>query len=302
MAINKFMLAALKAISYSDPGVETDRIIDSIIHCRKYPYKSFDREVVVDNRKVDIGVFEPKENLCDDTLVMLHGGGWTGGSINTYSRTCSEIADFVGCRVLCVEYRLAPEYPFPHALNDCYAAVKTIIGKYGEDKVTLIGDSAGGNLSAVVSIKANDTGDFHVSKQILLYPATNSDYAETSPFKSVAENGKDYLLTSKKLCEYMDLYVPNKDDRKNPYVAPILCENLGNQPKTLIITAEFDPLRDEGEAYGERLRQFGNSVSVMRMKDALHGFLSLPKRFSHVKKTYEAIRAFLRNEVINIEK
>ena len=302
MAINKFMLAALKAISYSDPGVGTDRIIDSIIHYRKYPHKMLEEQIIVDGRRVNVGIFEAKEKTCEDILVLLHGGGWTCGNIDTYSRTCTEIADFAGCTVMCVDYRLAPESPFPCALNDCYAAVKELITLFGEDKIVLIGDSAGGNLSAAVSIMANDRGEFRVSRQILIYPATNSDYTESSPFKSVAENGKDYLLTAKKLCEYMDLYVPDKSERLSPYVAPILCENLSNQPKTLIITAEFDPLRDEGEAYGEKLRKFGNTVSVNRMKDALHGFLSLPSRFSHVKKTYAAICAFLRNEVIDIEK
>lgn len=119
------------------------------------------------------------------------------------------------------------------------------------DQITLIGDSAGGNLAAVVSLMARDRGEFLPRQQILLYPATNNDHTENSPFDSVRTNGKGYLLTSKRMVDYMALYRSSDEDLQNPYYAPILCSDLSDQPRTLIITAEFDPLRDEGEAYGE---------------------------------------------------
>jgi acetyl esterase/lipase len=107
------------------------------------------------------------------------------------------------------------------------------------------------------------------------------------------ENGTDFLLTTKRICDFIDLYKSSDEDLKNPYLAPILAEDLSRQPKTLIITAEYDPLRDEAEAFGKKLYEFGNQVEVYRMKDALHGFLSLPKHFIHVKRSYELINYFL---------
>ncbi|NMR85768.1 alpha/beta hydrolase fold domain-containing protein, partial [Vibrio parahaemolyticus] len=124
----------------------------------------------------------------------------------------------------------------------------------------LIGDSAGGNLAACVSLLLRDRGEIVPKKQILIYPATNYDHSENSPFKSVVEFGENYILTSKRIQDYMELYVPNPKDRESPYVAPILAKDLSNQPETLIITAEYDPLRDEGEEYGKRLESFGNKV------------------------------------------
>ncbi|MDF2952556.1 MAG: Esterase/lipase [Anaerocolumna sp.] len=103
-------------------------------------------------------------------------------------------------------------------------------------------------------------------------------------------------MTSKRIQDYMDLYIRNEKDRTNPYVAPLLAKDLSNQPKTLIITAEYDPLRDEGEAYGMRLREFGNTVTITRMKDALHGFLSLPMKKNLVEHCYEIINQFLKDE------
>ena len=147
--------------------------------------------------------------------------------------------------------------------------------------------------AAAVSLMARDRGEFSVKKQILLYPAVYNDHTENSPFESVRTNGTGYLLTSKKICEYLDMYAADPLDKYNPYFAPYLAKDLSNQPDTLIITAEFDPLRDEGEAYGEKLLEFGNYAEAHRIPDALHGFFSLPYKYSHVKKAYELINKFL---------
>ncbi|NCB52720.1 MAG: alpha/beta hydrolase, partial [Clostridia bacterium] len=133
-------------------------------------------------------------------------------------------------------------------------------------------------------------------KQILLYPATYSEHSESSPFKSVRENGTGYLLTSERVQKYMDMYVQNEKDKCSPYAAPLLAKDFSHQPKTLIITAQYDPLRDEGEAYGSRLRAFNNDVTVYRMQNALHGFLSLPAKSKTMKKCYKIIGDFLRDE------
>ena len=159
---------------------------------------------------------------------------------------------------------------------------------------SLIGDSAGGNLAAAVSLMARDRGEFLPQKQILLYPSTYNDHTEHSPYESIRTNGKDYFLTSKRIRDYMELYISKPEDFYNPYFAPLLSKDLSNQPNTLIITAEYDPLRDEGEDYGERLKEFGNRVKNIRMKDSLHGFITLPPVFQQVRTAYEQIADFLK--------
>ena len=133
-------------------------------------------------------------------------------------------------------------------------------------------------------------------RQIIIYPSTYDCHDENSPFQSIRDNGTDYLLTSKRVCDYLDMYVSCGEDRKSPYFAPLLAENPTNQPDTLIVTAEYDPLRDEGEAYGEKLRQFGNNVEIFRIPDALHGFISLPLKFPVVGELYDKINEFLHVE------
>lgn len=164
------------------------------------------------------------------------------------------------------------------------------------EDIILIGDSAGGNLAAAVSLMARDKGEFWPSKQILIYPATYYDHGQNSPFPSIRDYGSSYLLTAEKIQNYMDLYIRNEDDKYNPYVAPLLADDLSDQPKTLVITAEYDPLRDEGEAYGKRLKDFQNDVSICRIEGALHGFLGFSRKSKAVIKCYERINEFLSSD------
>ena len=265
-------------------------------------YKVLDHRIMKDNREIPVRVFIPRENPQPKLLIFFHGGGWVTGNIDSYTNVCANMANMTNHTVVSVDYRLAPEYPFPNGLEDCYWATREIFLNseklnFKKDDITLIGDSAGGNLAAVVSLMAKDRGEFLPKKQILIYPSTYYDHSESSPFPSVVENGKDFIMTSKRIQDYMDLYVKNKEDRLNPYVAPLLSEDLSNQPKTLIITAEFDPLRDEGEAYGIKLREFGNDVKIYRIKNALHGFLSNPLNSGHTEELYEIVNSFLKEPV-----
>ena len=164
------------------------------------------------------------------------------------------------------------------------------------DQITIIGDSAGGNLAAAVCLKARDTGEFIPKKQILIYPALNNCYTEGSPYKSVQENGEGYLLTAVKMEDYLKLYESSPEDRQNPYFAPILEKDLSHMPETLILTAEFDPLRDEGEEYGKRLKEAGNYVEIHRIPDALHGYFALGIKFLHVQESFEIMNKFLEKE------
>lgn len=307
MAINKAMLLALKALSYPEPDLtKTYKLQRAVVdvkapHLLKPFYRLWDRQINCDGREVTVRIYEPKEQRLKRLLLFFHGGGWVTESVDTYNNVCKNLARHTGCRVISTEYRLAPEHPFPEGLEDCYAAAKALFlntADFGAspEEIVLIGDSAGGNLAAAVSLLGRDRGDFSVKRQILLYPAVGNDYSDSSPFPSVRENGSGYLLTARRISEYMSLYAAKPADLENPYLAPILMEDLGNQPETLIITAEYDPLRDEGEAYGRRLRQAGGQVYVHRMKDALHGFFSLDPHFSHVRRSYQMINRFLMGE------
>ena len=232
-------------------------------------------------------------------MIFFHGGGWVAGNIDTYTKFCSDMAEQTKHTVIAVNYRLAPENHFPAGLEDCYYVTSELLKdpclvNCSLEDVTIIGDSAGANLAAAVSQLARDKGELMPSKQILLYPATYFDHSEKSPFKSVTENGTGYILTSERIQTYMDMYVQNEKDKCSPYVAPILANDLSNQPKTLIITAEYDPLRDEGEAYGFRLKEFNNDVTIYRMMDSLHGFMNLGLKSKAVKKCYDIINDFLR--------
>nr|WP_312578496.1 alpha/beta hydrolase [Sedimentibacter sp.] len=304
MAINKVVRTALKAISYAEIDLKKNyRLQRNLVnlahrHYLKPFYKSWDYEVYFKNHVVPIRVFSPEGEGDYPILLFFHGGGWVTGNIDSYNKVCTNMAKLTKHIVISVDYRLAPENKFPAALEDCYEIAKTLFTKeelfqmYNK-RITIIGDSAGGNLAAALSLMVRDKKEFTIERQILIYPATYNDHSDKSPFPSIIENGTDYLLTSKKVCDYMDLYMKNRDDINNPYFAPLLATDFSNQPKTLIITAEYDPLRDEGEEYGKKLRNAGNYVEIYRIKDGLHGFFALPPRFPQVKLCYDIINQFL---------
>ena len=134
---------------------------------------------------------------------------------------------------------------------------------------------------------------FGAKKQILIYPAVNNCYTEKSPYRSVRENGENYLLTAVKMEDYLTLYESCAEDRNNPYFSPLMEKDYTNLPDTLILTAEFDPLRDEGEEYGKRLKEAGNYVEIHRVSDALHGYFALGIRFLHVQESFDIMNRFL---------
>ena len=306
MAINKYMRAALRALSYAEPDVKKNyRLLRTAETAAKAPklrslYRTWEHRVLNGTHEVPVRIFLPGQetNHRLPVLLFFHGGGWVTGNIESYSPVCRALAQAVGCVVASVDYRLAPEYPFPTGLEDCYCAMQELLKnpwllRARREDVTVIGDSAGGNLAAAASLMAFARGGLIPERQILIYPATADDHSENSPFPSVHENGEGYLLTSKRVCDYMDLYLPDGESRRDPYAAPLNAPDLSKQPRTLVITAEYDPLRDEGEAYARRLREAGVPTQLYRMPDALHGFFSLPTRFSHVRRAHRLIRGFL---------
>ena len=307
--ISKTMRTILHALSYGNIEVEASRRLADIkkLDAMRIFFKTLDTKVYNGNHEVPIRLYFPSEEAMSGepvegekypVLLFFHGGGWVTESVENYDRVCSRMAQSTGHIVMSVEYRLAPEYRFPVPLEDCYAAAKALYTGHlvlpaDPDRITIIGDSAGGNLAAAVCLKARDTGDFAPKKQILIYPAVNNCYTKKSPYKSVQENGQDYLLTAVKMEDYLKLYESSTEDRQNPYFAPILAKDLSHMPETLILTAEFDPLRDEGEEYGKRLKEAGNYVEIHRIPDALHGYFALGIRFLHVQKSFEIMNCFL---------
>ena len=309
MAMNRVKKIALKALTHSNMDLKKNFKLQRRVIIAAHPfikplYNLLDRKIMCGDREIPVRIFKPKQAEGLKVLLFFHGGGWVTGNIDSYTNVCANMANQTGHVVVSVDYRLAPEHPFPAGVEDCYYVAKAIYLDNSlfhsiPEEITLIGDSAGANLAAVVSLMARDRGEFLPNRQILLYPSTNNDHSENSPFRSVLDNGTDYLMTSKRISEYMDLYISKEEDLNNPYVAPLLAPNLNKQPKTLIITAQYDPLRDEGEAYGIRLKKYGNNVEIKRMKNALHGFLSLPKRSVYVTVSYEIINRFLHEETLD---
>lgn len=308
MPLSKAFEAALKAISESQPAVKKSytfqRHLESLgrLQLLKPLFVTEETTVSCGDHDVPVRIFYPKTR--DDTqtplIIYFHGGGWVTGNIDSYNRVCERIARKTGCRVASVDYQLAPEHKFPAGLNDCYAVAKYYYANSHElfnidaDKLMLMGDSAGGNLAAAVSLMARDKRHFMPKAQVLIYPATYNDHTASSPFESVRTNGTDFVLTSARIEEYMDLYKSSDEDKQNPYFAPYLEKDLSNQPVTMVISAEYDPLRDEGEAYAKRLKEAGNTVVQYRVMDALHGFISLPERLPMVKRGYDALTQFVK--------
>jgi len=212
-------------------------------------------------------------------LVFLHGGGWVIGSLDTHDHTCRSLANGTGATVVSVDYRLAPEHRHPAAVDDALAALHWVAANADElgidpDRLAIAGDSAGGNLAAVAAQRARDGGPA-LRFQLLIYPAV--DMAMSHP--SIEENAEGYFLTKASMLWFRGHYVGNDpaswdDPAVSPLNAP--AEALAGLPPALVITAEFDPLRDEGEAYAAALRAAGVDATATRYDGVIHGFFSMP--------------------------
>jgi len=211
-------------------------------------------------------------------LVYYHGGGWTIGDLDTHDTLCRELANGAGCAVVAVDYRMGPEHRFPAAVDDCMAATRWVRAQAAEldvdaARLAVGGDSAGGNLAAVVSIAARDGGDPPIAFQLLIYPATDAHRSH----RSHTENGQGYLLTKDTIDYFSDHYLPDRSDYDDWRASPLLREDLAKLPPALVLTAGYDPLRDEGRAYAERLTAAGNRASYVCFERQIHGFILMGK-------------------------
>jgi acetyl esterase len=227
--------------------------------------------------------------------IYYHGGGWVLGDLDSHDWVCRKIANGAQCAVLSVDYRMAPEYLFPAAFEDSLAAVNWAVANAGMLKIdasrlSVGGDSAGGNLAAAVAIAMRDAGAPKLRAQILVYPAV--DLSMSGDY--YGRFTKDLVLTDDTMRWFIDLYVPKAEQRRDWRASPLLAKSLKGLPTTLVLLAGFDPLCAEGEAYAERLKAEGNNVKVVSYPVQIHGFLSNGKMLPKANDAIEQITAALK--------
>lgn len=227
--------------------------------------------------------------------LYIHGGGFAFGTYDARSNFCKAIAARANCIVVSIQYRLAPENPFPAAPNDCYEAacwVSEHAHEFGGDaqKLAVGGESAGGNLSAVLAQMARDKGGLNIIHQTLMYPTVDA----ALNYRSIDEFATGYMLTKALMQKFHAAYLPNPADHKHPYCSPIYGELKGLPPAT-VITAEYDPLRDEGNLYAEKLQAAGVPVAHREFKNTIHDFTMMAtKRLPEARESLEMIIEELR--------
>ncbi|MGD9892048.1 MAG: alpha/beta hydrolase [Dehalococcoidia bacterium] len=231
-----------------------------------------DSQIPTPDGPIAVRIYTPEGTGPFPILVYFHGGGWVIGAIDTIDAPCRALANRAGCVVVSVDYRLAPEHKFPAAPEDCYAATRYVAenaAAYNADpqRLAIGGDSAGGNLAAAVALMARDRGGPPIAFQLLIYPVTDHTFDTTS----YQDNADGYLLTKNGMVWFWDHYLTSAEDGHDQYASPLRALSLKDLPPAFVQTCEFDPLRDEGEAYANRLREEGVQVESKRYDGLIHG-------------------------------
>jgi len=254
------MYRAMAAMEHADEGLRVD-----------------DRHVPGEDGDIAVRVYTPEESVGANhgALLWFHGGGWVIGDVETADATCRALANGSGAVVVSVDYRLAPEHPAPAALDDAMAALTWTAENaevLGADvsRLAVGGDSAGGNLAALLCQRSRREFGPDIDFQLLVYPVTDL----TLGHPSIDENAEGYFLTKRSLEWFCGHYLGDQDP-KDPSVSPLFAEDLSGLPAALVITAEFDPLRDEGEAYAHRLQEAGVPAQLVRYDGQIHGFFAM---------------------------
>jgi acetyl esterase len=257
-------------------------------------------ESVRDLRAGDIPLRLYRPVGCEATqrlpvLVYYHGGGWTIGDLDTHDTLCRQLCNGAGCAVVSVDYRLGPEHRFPAAVDDAMAALRWVHGHAAElgldaSRIAVGGDSAGGNLGAVTAIAARDADGPALRFQLLIYPAT--DQRRTAP--SHTRNGQGYLLTSDSVRYFHDNYIADPGQDLDWRASPLLREDLGGLPPAFVLTAGYDPLRDEGLQYAQRLTEAGNQATLVCFERQIHGFITMGKVIDEANVAVQLCAAQLR--------
>jgi acetyl esterase len=237
-----------------------------------------DHRVPVAGGEITVRVYRPAGHGPHPVLVYYHGGGWVIGDLYTHDGICRSIVNAAGCAVASVDYRLAPEFKYPTAVEDSYAALQWTVAnaaRLGLDpaRIAVGGDSAGGNLAAVMALLARDRRGPRLLLQVLLYPVTDHDFSTPS----YRENATGYLLTAEDMRWFWRHYLAREEQGREPTASPLRAKSLADLPPALVITAGCDPLRDEGEAYAQRLREVGTAVTLTQYPGMFHGFARMTR-------------------------
>ena len=239
---------------------------------------------------VPVRVYVPTHDAGSEPLpvcMWFHGGGWVVGNIETNDATCRTLANAAGTIMVSVDYRLAPEHKFPIPFDDCYAATEWAAANaasLGGDasRLAVAGASAGGNLAAAVALRARDEGGPRLVHQSLIYPVVDKDFERPS----YVENAEGYGLSLATMRYFWECYLADETDAANPYVAPMAASDLSELPSAFVLTCEYDPLRDEGEAYAERLRAASVPTALSRYDGMIHAMFNAGVPFT---RTWDAI-------------
>ena len=257
-----------------------------------------DASVPTDAAHVPVRIYTPGEAQNYPLIVYLHGGAFFLGSLDTHDHVARSLAKETGCKVVSVGYRLAPEHAFPAGLEDCHAVVRWVVGSgerlsWDHETLAVAGDSSGGNFAAAVAALAHDEGLDAITHQILYYPSLDLDF-DADRYPSLCENAVGYGLETAGLKPFNAFYLDSGADPNDPLVSPIKRADLSGLPPALILTGELDPLRDEGELYGERLREAGVPATVTRYAGAGHGFVQHFSWLAEYHRAFAQTKEFLR--------
>jgi acetyl esterase len=223
-------------------------------------------------------------------VVFMHGGGWVLGDLDMHDHVCRKLARGTGLGVVSVDYRLAPEHPFPAATTDCEEALDWVVAHaddLGADvsRIIALGSSAGANLAAALALQERATGRNRLALQVLAYPVTDSSQSSTS----YLENATGNFLTARQMAWFWDCYVPDAAERTNPLASPLHAENLEGVARAIVLTAEYDVLRDEGESYAQALSAAGVDVEYIPSPGMIHGFLGMAPAITSAEPALEDI-------------
>ena len=245
---------------------------------------------------VPVRIYTPEGDGPFPILAWFHGGAWVVGDLESADGVARSLCVGGQCLVVSVDYRLAPETKFPGPADDCWAAMTWAVENASSlngdaSRLAVGGDSAGGNLAAAMFLMAADRGGPAIALQVLIYPVTDVDFNTVS----YDVNGEGYSLTKTTMQWYWDHYLSGLEDASNPYAAPLQAKSLAGQPPALVITAEYDPLRDEGEAYAKRLQDAGVVATATRYDGVIHGFFTMGAVVDKGQQAVDEASAAIRN-------
>ena len=251
-----------------------------------------DRFIPGPTADIPIRVYTPEGDGPRGGIVFFHGSGWVIANIDICDAAVRSLANSTGCVVVSVNYQKAPEHPWPEPFDDCWAATCWVAANavelgFDPSRLAVAGDSAGGNLAAAVCLKARDARGPRIVFQVLVYPALDRNWDTPSAL----ENAEGYGLQRETMRWFWNHYVPNPADADNPLVAPLRAPDLSGLPPAFIATAEFDPLRDDGEMYGQRLAEAGVPVFVKRYDGMIHGFYWMLGALDAAQRLHDDIAA-----------